>query len=245
MNETVFLTQLVKDTLNNMIFGPKERIAIFLGDRVSENEIYVTNASPAFEGDVSSVSLKHLYKFDFIIGAVMNANKILRESNMVEKYMVLIAHSHPAEIGKIVEPGHEAWSVDDVLPKYEGYRGTVTGFNDRGGCLVHFSVKIKSTGKSGDDIALRQVAEEWNIIEYEFFVRPPIHLVGKPMTSEVAVDCYKYDPHMELGKILKVKISNHILNSKDLNKTLLNPTKSVFVIHPKTGNMVLPYRIKM
>ena len=60
MAEIVYLTQWIKDMLANMMFAKKEKMNLLLGDRVSHNDIYVTNATIPFEGEVNSVSLQRI-----------------------------------------------------------------------------------------------------------------------------------------------------------------------------------------
>ena len=63
MAETIYLTQKIKDILTSMVFGRKEKIALFLGDRVSNNEIYVINWYGPAEGETTSVSLSSFSYF--------------------------------------------------------------------------------------------------------------------------------------------------------------------------------------
>ena len=242
MSETVHLTENVKRILTNMVFGYREKIALFLGDRVSDKEIYVINWWGPSEGEVTSVSLNSLLNMDAVIGAILHANRSYRERYGLDKYVIFTSHSHPSMLGQTVRPGDEAWSVDNVPPRYHSSRGYGIREKDRHGNLIYFSLKTHSDGKGGDDVFMEMTADTWRVAEYHLFVRPPVHLVNKPMTREVAIDCYKYDPEMILGKIMKVDISERVLTPKDLERTLLDPNELVVVQEKGTGNLVLPYR---
>lgn len=226
-----------------MGFGAKEQIALFLGDRVSENEIYVTNTTGGFVGEVTSASLGKIFHMDHVVGAIINANRHFREKGLADKYVLFTSHSHPGIIGGIVNPGYTAWSVDDVPPEDNGLRGRVVSRNDQNGSLLYFSLKTVSDGEGGDDLFMRMTADRWRAIEYHLFVRPAVYLAGKPMTKDgVAIDCYKYDPQMRLGKVIKIKIDEQLLTAQDLMRTALDSTKPIVESHPTTGNLVLPYR---
>jgi len=243
MAEIVYLTQWIKDMLANMMFAKKEKMNLLLGDRVSHNDIYVTNATIPFEGEVNSVSLQRIPGFERILGAVLNANRVYREMGLGwDRFVLFSCHSHPRFVGEIVQPGDEGWSVDDVPPEYESLRGRVTSAKDREGNLLYFGLKSKSDGKGGDDVFTHQVADKWSIIEYQFWVHPPFYLVGKPMTKDAAIDCFKYDPEMKLGKIRKIKIADKLLTDEDLKRTILNPGENLYYTDPATGKLTLPYR---
>lgn len=242
MAETVYLTQRIKDILINMVFGHKEKIALFLGDRVSNNEIYVTNVWGPAEGEVTSASLNSLLRMDYVVGAILNANKGYIDRHGVYKYVIFTSHSHPRMPGEKVWRGDEAWSVDDVPPQYESQRGNVIAIEDKGSKLIYFSLKDKSDGKGGDDLFIKMTADRWRASEYQLFARPAPHLVEQPMTREVAIDCYKYDPEMSLGKIRKIEIADRVLTEQDLKRTLLDPNKLAVIQEEGTGNLVLPYR---
>lgn len=241
MPETAYLADGIRNILKSMT-GPKEKIALFLGERVSDDEIYVTNTTGAFEGEATSVSIDRIFHADHTLGAIINANRHLREREDDGRFVVFACHSHPSLQGEIINRGATAWSVDDVPGEYEGLRGTYVQLRDRGGSLISFMLKDVSDGKGGDDIFMEMVANKWRIIEYQFFVRPPDHLAGKPMQGEVAVDCYRYDPQMRLGKIRKIPIAEKALNPQDLMKTILDSTKIIWEIDKTTGYLVLPYR---
>jgi hypothetical protein len=244
MPETVYLTKWIKDMLTSMVFGEKEKMNLLLGDRVSHSDIFVTNATIPFPGEVNSVSLSRIPGFENLMGKVLEANLVYRQSGLKwNRFVLFSCHSHPRLVGEIVQPGDEGWSVDKVPPKYEESRGRATSVNDMDGNLLHFSLKSKSDGKGGDDIFMELVANKWRLIEYQFWSHPPIHLVGKPMTRDGAqVDCFKYDPEMMLGKIRKIRIADRLLTEDDLKKTILNPGENLYYTDPKTGKMTLPYR---
>ena len=243
MTETVYLTAQIKNTLSSMGFGLREKIALFLGDRVSDNAIYVTNTTGPFEGEINSVSLRRIFQFDFVMGAVVNANRNYRERYGMDKYVLFTSHSHPRNLGEIVLNGDQAWSVNDVTQQDDGLRGKVTYLRDKGNNLVLFALMENSDKRGGDDLHIIKIADGWRTAEYHFFVRPPAYRVGKPMTKEIAVDCYKYDPEMRLGKIRKIEIAKELLTPADLGKTLLDPGKPlVLVERDGHGGFVLPYR---
>lgn len=243
MAETVYLTQKIKEILTNMCVGTREKMALFLGDRVSENEIYITNTTGAFEGETTTVSLDRIFHMDKVIGVIINANRYFRERGLSDKYVLFTSHSHPAIVGEIVYPGIEAWSVDDVPPEDNELRGRGVSRNDLDGSLLHFSLKTVSDGKGGDDIFLQMTADRWRAIEYHLFIRPSPYLVNKPMTQDgVAVDCYRYDTQMRLGKIRRIEISPRLLTPQDLMRTLLDSTKVIIETEKSTGNLILPYR---
>src|SRR3989344_9151833 len=134
MAEIVYLTQWIKDMLANMMFAKKEKMNLLLGDRVSHNDIYVTNATIPFEGEVNSVSLQRIPGFERILGVVLNANRTYREMGLAwDRFVLFSCHSHPRLGGEIVQMGDEAWSIGDVPPEYEGSRGRLTSANDKGG----------------------------------------------------------------------------------------------------------------
>ena len=244
MAETIHLTQRIKEVLLYMGIGQREKIALFLGERVSPDEIYVINTTGPSEGEPTSVSLERIFHVNQTLGAIQNANRYLSERNgQLDRFVLFESHSHSLNIGDIVEPGYTAWSVDDVPPEYNELRGKVTGFNDRGGSLIHLSIKKASDGKGGDDISLEETANKWRLIEHHLFVRPAIYLSGRPMTKEgVDVDCYKYDPQMKLGKIRKIEIAQRTLTPQDLMRTILDQSKPMVVVEEGSGNLVLPYR---
>lgn len=226
-----------------MVFGDREKIALFLGDRVSPNEIFVTNTTGPFEGEATTVSLDRVFHLDYVIGAITYANRTFRERKLPDKYILFTSHSHPRNVGEIVMPGYEAWSVDDVPPQYDKDRGRVIQERDLDGNLIYFCLKQISDGKGGDDIFLRMTADRWRAIEYHLFVRPRPYLVGKPMTQDgVAIDCYRYDPQMRLGNVRKVEIADRLLTPQNLTRTLLDPEKTIVVKHPEVEQLVLPYR---
>jgi hypothetical protein len=229
--------------LTNMMFAEKEKINLLLGDRVSQDEIYVTNATVPFEGEPTSVSLGRIPGFQNILGSVIYANRAFRErGGLWDRFVLFSCHSHPRLVGEIVPYGYEAWSVDDVPPEYESLRGRIISAKDRDDNLIYFSLKDKSDGKSGDDLFMEQVANKWRVIENQFWVHPPFHLVGKPMTRDAAVDCFKYDPEMKLGKIRKIPIAPEVLTPEQLKKTIFDPNLSLYYVEEKTGKLVLPYR---
>jgi len=243
MLETVHITQWIKDMLTGMVFGPREKMNLLLGDRVSHSDIYVTNATIPFEGEINSVSLQRIPGFERILGAVLNANRTYREMGLTwDRFVLFSCHSHPRLVGEIVQSGDEAWSIGDVPPEYEGSRGRITSANDREGNLIHFCFLDKGR-KGGDDLFTEQVADKWRIIEYQFWSHPPVHLVGKSMTRDGAqIDCFKYDPEMKLGKIRKIQIAEQVLTQEQLRKTILNPGENLYYADPKTGQLTLPYR---
>ena len=243
MPETVYLTREIKDMLVGMVFGKKEKMNLLLGERVSNNEIYVVNRTVPFDGEATSVSLKSIPGFDNILSAALIANQSFRQKGGTwDRFLLFSCHSHPRLVGEIVPGGYEAWSVDDVPKKYENVRGRVTSANDRNGNLLHFCLKLKSDGHSGDDVFFKLVAEKWSLIKHQFFVRPPIDLVGKPMTQEVALYCYEYDPDMQLGKIRQIPIAKQVLTTEQLRKTILDPGLPLYNVEEETGKLVLPYK---
>jgi hypothetical protein len=243
MVETVHITQRIKDMLTNMVLAKKEYMTLALGERVSDTEIFVTNSTVPFEGDYTSVSPDAIPGFDSIVNAVLFANTSFRQrGGSFDRFNLFWAHSHPRMIGQVVRPGWEAWSVDDVPKKYEASRGRAMAIEDSGGNLLHFSLSDKSDGKSGDDVFFQLVAETYSTIQYTFFARPPAHLVGKPMTREVAIDCYRYDPSMVLGKIRKIPIADEVLTPPQLTRTLLDPSLSLANYSEESRRIVLPYR---
>lgn len=243
MAETVYLIQRIKDMLTNTVFSTKETSLLLLGDRVSQKEIYVVNTTVPFEGQETSTSIDKIPGFDMIIRVVRDANTIIKQQNHSDedKYILFFAHSHPQLLGQIVQPGYDAWSVNEVPPDYEASRGSTLREFDRDGNLLYFSLARDSTNRGGDDIALEKYAKEFGIT-YTFFVRPPSHLVYLPMRREVAIDCYKYDPRAKIGKIRKIQISPQILGSQELLRTLLDPNKYIFESDQKGGHIVLPFR---
>ena len=242
MAEVVYLTQRIRDILNGMV-GPREKIALFLGERVSDNEIYIINTTGPFEGEINTVSLNEIFHMNYVVGSVMNANMAFRQKGSLDRFVVLTCHSHPGIVGQIVNAGYIGWSVDDIPEEYTNTRGALIQLMDKGNNLVHLMLKPQSDGKTGDDVALEQVAGQWRIVEYEFFVRPAPHLAGKPFTGEVDIECYKYDPQMRLGKIRKVEISSKALTPQDLLRTILDPSKVIIEVEKETGNLVMPYRV--
>ena len=234
--------QRIKDMLTSMGFGTKEKIALFLGERVSPEDIYVVNTTGPFEGEITSASLDRIFHMSYVVGAIINANRPSRERSSLDRFLIFICDSHPGIVGEIVNPGYIGWSVDDIPPEYEGSRGTLIQLRDRGGGLVYFMLKQQSDGKGGDDIALEQVANQWRIVDYELFVRPTPYLANKPFTGETDIECYRYDPQMKLGKIRKIPIAENPLTPRELMRTLLNPEKVIVETEKDTGNLVLPYR---
>ena len=85
-------------------------------------------------------------------------------------------------------------------------------------------------------------ANRWRVAEHHLFTRPPPNRVDRAMTREVAIDCYKYDPEMILGKIRKIDIAERVLSAEDLTRTLLKPNELAVLQEEGTGNLVLPYR---
>ena len=244
MTEKIYLTQRIKEILTEMGFGPKEKIALFLGDKFSKDEIYVTNTTGAFEGEATSASLDNIFHVDKVLGAVINANRPFRERNLRDKYVLFASHSHPRNIGEVVNPGYIGWSVDDVPSDYENLRGRVVQIKDLNGNQIYFTLKSVSNGKDGDDRFMEGVAGRKRLKEFHFFICPTSNIARKKFTGEVAVDCYKYDPQ-GIGKIRKVEIAQQLLTTKYLQKTLLDPQKVVIVETEKdTGNLVLPYKGK-
>lgn len=242
MAETIHLTQKIKDILTSMGFGSKEKIALFLGERVFPEDIYVVNTTGPFEGEITSASLDRIFHMSYVVGAIINANRPSRERGSLDRFLIFVCHSHPGTVGEIVNPGYIGWSVDDVHPEYEGSRGKLIQLRDKGNNLVYLMLKRQSDGKDGDDIALEQIANQWRIVDYEFFVRPSSHLAGKHFTGEIDIECYRYDPQMRLGKIRKIPIAENPLTPRELMRTLLNPEKVIVETEKETGNLVLPYR---
>tara|TARA_Y100000310_G_scaffold344655_1_gene458583 strand:- start:3046 stop:3789 length:744 start_codon:yes stop_codon:yes gene_type:complete len=244
MVETVYLTQWIKDMLTSMVFGPREKMNLLLGDRVSNLEVYITNATIPFEGEVNSVSLERIPGFERIIGAVLNANRTYREMGLNwNRFVLFSCHSHPRMVGEIVQRGDEGWSVNDVPPEYESIRGSVTSAKDRDGNLLYFGLMSKSDKrKGGDDRFIKMVADKWRIMEHQLWVHPPFYLVGKQMTKDVAIDCFKYDPDMKLGKIRKIPIAPQVLTQEQLKKTILSPGDNLYYTDPRTDQLTLPYR---
>ena len=244
MAETVYLTQWIKDMLISMGIGPKEKMNLLLGDRVSNLEIYVTNAVVPFEGNVNDVSIENIPGFERLIGVVLNANRIYREMGLNwDRFLLFACHSHPRMIGEAVNLGDVGWSVNDVPPEYESLRGSITSVNDKDGNLINVCLLSKDDKRNGgDDRFMKMVADKWRIIEYQFWAHPPNYLVGKPMTRDVAIDCFRYDPEMKLGKIRSIPIAPQVLTQEQLKKTILNPGESLFYTDPKTKQMTLPYR---
>lgn len=256
MAETIYLTKGIRNVLASMCFGAKEKIALLLGDRVSKDEIYVTNTTGAFESGIRLANLEDIPQLWGILTAVRNANIYFNKRNLPDEYLLFLAHSHNCIVGQIVNPPDVAWTCYDISAQYESFRGKVIKEKDLGKNEIYFYLQPKSE-MSGDDKLLEMTAA-WggptknilignrkyplNIIEYYFFIHPPQHLVGKPMTNEVAIDCFKYDPQMALGKIRKIAIAQKVLTQNDLVKTLLDPTKPIVVAEEGTGNLVLPYR---
>ena len=89
MPETIHLTQRIREILRSMV-GPKEKIALFLGERVSPDDIYVTNTTGAFEGEITSASLNRIFHMDYAVGAIMNANRSLRERGSLDRFVIFI-----------------------------------------------------------------------------------------------------------------------------------------------------------
>tara|TARA_Y100000031_G_C8038721_1_gene300665 strand:- start:232 stop:666 length:435 start_codon:yes stop_codon:yes gene_type:complete len=135
-------------------------------------------------------------------------------------------------LDQIIKPGLEAWTVADVPERYENSRGGLLAIEDRGGNLVHLNLMGASDDKRGDDVSFQETAERYGTIEYEFFVRPPPHLIGMPMTREVAIDCYRYDPTM-VGKIRKLPIADQVLTEHQLTRTILDPRLSLDFTHTR------------
>lgn len=244
MPETVYLTQWIRDMLTSMVFDSREQMNLLLGDRVSHNDIYVTNATVPFKGETTSVSIGRIPGFDKILGAVLNANRIYRGMGLTwDRFVLFWCHSHPRLVGEIVPRGYEAWSVYEVPPQYDTERGNVIGVKDRDGNLLYFSLMDKNSQRGGDDLFIQQTADTWRTMEYTFFTRPSFRLIGKPMTGDgVEIDCFKYDPEMRLGKIRKIPIAEQVLTKEQLMKTILDPEKSLYNVEEQSGRVVLPYR---
>ncbi|GEM_PF-1832276 len=246
MAETVYLTNEIRKMLTEMIIGQREKILILVGERFGD-QIYITNRTIPFEGNFDSVSLTRIPGWDFILNAIDRANAPYKSQigeNSQTRFIIFYSHCHPIEYGQIVNPGLVAWSIGGVPPKYESYRGRVITLPDKNGNEIKFCLTMAGDDRGGDDLSIQHVADRWRLIEYHLFVRPAPHTAGRRFSrnlDDIAVDCYKYDPEMILGKIRKVNIAQRDLSESDLVKTILKPGP-LTENDPDTGKMVLAYR---
>ncbi len=242
MAETVYLTSEIRKTLTEMPIGPKEKILFLLGERISHDTIFVTNRTTPFTDRFTSASLEKIPEWDRIINVVIMANMPFRAVGQ-NKFILFVSHSHPVQVGELVNRGYTAWSVGNVPQKYSQNRGSVISVPDKNNNPILFSLAMEDKS-SGDDRAMEYTGHKADFANYHLFVRPAPHtanrrFMGNP--GDIAIDCYKYDPEMILGKIRKIEISPHDLNEDDLLKPALLPGL-LTEYDEKLKRMVLPYR---